>query len=260
MKVIANVSFLFSLTLLFVVQVNACICDVPPPPCYEYWRTDAVFVGSVSKVIEDPDNPADVKVTVSVENNFKGMMFREATTENYGHSCAWDFEEGEKFLFYAELNKNDRSQFGTHFCHRTQKYKDDLTDFEFLNAVKEGKETFWIWATIRSSLGDTGVNGVRAELVGSNGRVAGISNEAGDIRLVVPGEGRYKVRVFTPKGMSPSGAMRNDQTLWKEQRDIMRGGSAKDGYIDYEVDVRSNRCGWIDLSLAHYDWEQEPDI
>jgi hypothetical protein len=126
--------------------------------------------------------------------------------------------------------------------------------------LKSGKETFWIWVTIRTSSGDSGLKGVRAELIASDGRVSGISNEAGDIRLVVSGEGRHKVRIFTPKGMSPSGAMRNDRTLWQEQRDILRGGSPEDGYIDYEVDVRSNRCGWIDLSLADYDWEEEPDI
>jgi hypothetical protein len=115
MKFIANVAFVFSLSLLFVVRVSACICDVPPPPCYEYWRTDAVFVGSVSKVLHDPDNPADVKVTVNVEKNFKGMTFREATTENFGHSCAWDFKEGQRFLFYAGLNRNNLFTFWNKF-------------------------------------------------------------------------------------------------------------------------------------------------
>src|SRR4029078_7564789 len=118
-----------------------------------------------------PDNSIDIKVSVNVETNFKGMAFTEATTANYGHSCAWDFKEGDRFLFYAGLDKNNLSDFGTSFCHRTRRYSDNLVDLDFLNAVKKHEDTFWIWATIRSGYGDEGLKGVRAELIGHKEKI-----------------------------------------------------------------------------------------
>jgi len=252
-KIIAIVFLMFS-TLFLASTADACVCDTPPPACYDYWRTDAVFVGTVSNVVENPENPLDIKVNVSIEQNFKGMGTASGVTQNGMTSCSFNFKTGDKYLFYADLYKGDLYEFGTGYCHRTRPFSSSLSDLGFLDAVRNNQKTYWIWATISRGVSDTGIKGVRAEVIDTKTRISSVSDENGDIRLVVPGEGKYKVRIYLPEGMSPSGSMRNDLDLYKEQRRIIKGGKLKGKirYLDYEVSVEPNRCGWIDLDLANF--------
>lgn len=257
MKLIAQIAVCLAIVSLVSTTAEACTCEAPPPPCYEYWRTEAVFVVKVSKVSTNLDNPVDIRVDISVEQNFKGMSFSMAQTANYGHSCAWTFKEGDRFLFYAGLNKANLADFGTNFCTRTRRYDDSSSDLEFLNAVRTGEKKYWVWATVTGGMSGTPIRGVRAEIIGIREKISGLSDENGDIKLSVPNEGTYKVRIFVPKGKSPAGLLRNDQTLQEEQHRIQRGGSQKKRYLDYEVQVKPNRCGWIDLPLANYAWNED---
>lgn len=236
--------------LLSSSKVLACSCQSPPPPCYSYWQSDAVFVGRVSKIARVEDSYFE-RVEVSVEESFKGMDFPIALTDNFPTSCSFSFEEDQRFLFYTSISKNRPDFFGAGLCTGTKLYSADLVDFEFLRAVKNGESNYWIWVTIPGGFNYDGVQGVKAEVIGKKGRLTGESDKDGNIKILVPGSGKYNVRVWIPKGKEWSGALRYDEAQRNEQTKIFKGGGKNRAgrYMDFSVDVTANRCGWIYLPL-----------
>jgi hypothetical protein len=247
---------LFSLTLFLLLSaqcIDACICNIRPPVCYEYWRTEAIFVGTVREVQRSEDTFVE-NVGVEINESFLGMSLKKARTYNYGHSCAFNFQPGLTFLFYAGLDKEKLGDFGTSFCTRTSSdnqasFSDDL---KYLRAVKEGKSLFWIWGTISYWGYDEPLSGIRAEVIGATPKIIGTSNQSGDIKLEVSKPGKYRVRIYLPPGRTDINALgQNDEKLWYEQRQQIVGGrpNGKNPYVDYEVIVQANRCGWFDISI-----------
>lgn len=235
---------------LLPTKVMSCTCEIAPPTCYQYWREDAVFVGQIVAV-EPDENFVNERVNVKVVENFKGTSRPLATTYNYNTSCSFRFVNDQKFLFYTGLDEKDQSQFGTSFCSRTRRFSDDLIDLEFLQAVKEKRSTFWIWVTVTGAFPGVPMSNVRAEIIGRKDKLTGVSDESGDLKIVVPGEGKYRVRVWIPKGKEHSGSLRLDEQIRNEQFKIYRGAGKyrKKPFVDFEVDVTANHCGWIDLAL-----------
>jgi len=39
--------------LAFAIDARACTCNISPPVCFDYWRTDAIFVGTVRDRVVD---------------------------------------------------------------------------------------------------------------------------------------------------------------------------------------------------------------
>jgi hypothetical protein len=244
-----------SLTLLLLgsVVVNGCTCNIPPPACSEYWETEDLFVGTVTKVYR-PENAYQDSVEVNVDETFKGMNFRTANTYNYGHSCAHGFSEGTTYLFYASHNKETPNEFGTSLCDRTSKKGEAryTADLEFLRSVKEGKSLYWIWGTVSEIGYDEPYANIRVTLLNNGKKIEATSSEFGDVKLVVDGPGKYRVRVHLPPGTEGVNWLSsNDHNRWQTQRKQIVGGSdtGKDPYVDYEVTVAANRCGWFDVSI-----------
>lgn len=242
---------LFTLTLPLIFGTNsifACTCYAPPPPCYNYSKFDVVFVGTVTKVNSEGDeNQFEPKVEINVEKNYKGINSDLAITRNWASSCAWEFSEGEKFLFYGNKTKTGENHFTTGFCTRTSIYDEKLADFDFFEAVNSGSLNYWIWGTVRGVyLGSPAIEGVRAEVQDGGKVLSGVSDNNGDIKIVVSKEGRYKARVFPPKGADVK------ISQWEEQHSVIKRGGIdrkKRGYIEYEVEVKNNKCGWFDAII-----------
>lgn len=246
--------FSLSLTLLAPVSLLACTCDIRPPACFEYGRTEAVFIGTVKKVnpvTETSSFPLET-VEIAVDESFRGVTTPFVTTFNDRHSCAFTFKPGDSFLFYGGFNKDRPDEFGTSFCHRTQLYKENLVDLEFLRAVKDNRPVYWAWGTISEWYYSTPVKGIRAEVLGLPKKIEAISNSAGDIRLEVPKPGTYRIRIHLPKDRTDlDGSLRNNVELRELQRKQIVGGrfTGSRPYVDYQVQVEPNRCGWFDVSL-----------
>jgi hypothetical protein len=247
MKLI-KIIFVLTLIILFCHEpLLACICYTPPPPCYNFWKFDAVFVGTVKNVEEQsPENNFIQKVEVEVEQNFKGMKSQKAFTNNYPSSCSWTFHKDNKFLFYGNLGEKEAQFFSTGYCTRTQHFEESLSDFDFFKALESTTPNYWIWGTI--SRGDKGsaIAGVKAEVSDGGKVMTGFSDKNGDIKIVVAKEGKYKIRVYIPKGAELG------ISQWEEQRDnVFKGGgkSKKGFYAEYQVEVINNRCGWFDTVL-----------
>jgi hypothetical protein len=242
------------LLTIFVSSTVAigCSCEPPPPPCLQYWRDDTVFVGKISKVAFGLEGSVP-DVNVAVEENFKGMNFSSAVTSNDLTSCSFDFHEGQKYLFYAKISEKQANHFGTGYCSRTRIFESNLPDPQFLRSIKSQKSNYWVWATINGGFLDHTRGGIAAEVLGIKPKLSGQTDENGDLKIVVPGAGKYKVRIWLPKGMEWSATLRFDEELRSQQQKTWRGGgkTRKGRFMDFEVEVSSNHCGWIDLPLTN---------
>lgn len=253
MKVHKIFSFIVILFFLNLQNSLACICLLPPPPCYAYSESEAVFVGTVKNVIRDDENIIP-KVVVEIEQNFKGMKGKTAYTYNYATSCHWSFDKNDKFLFYTDLDEKDKNYFFTSYCTRTQKFEDDLVDFEFLNSVKNSTPNYLIWG--QTSYDNQPLKEIQAQVFDDKKKLVGISDENGDLKISVSKEGIYKVRVFPPKGTQMDFTTMMNSAFREKVKSLKDYNFEKNKpFAEYEIEVKADNCGWFYLPLQKYEKE-----
>jgi 5-hydroxyisourate hydrolase-like protein (transthyretin family) len=87
----------------------SCVMINQGPPCQEFWRADAVFIGVATRVVRTP-NPSELVISgmvqqtaqFSVEEAFKGVAGTVVVFES--NDCPYLFNEGERYLVYAHYN------------------------------------------------------------------------------------------------------------------------------------------------------------
>src|SRR6185503_14604311 len=105
-----------SLLLGFFSSVSGSTCMAPGPVCYEYWKTDVVFVGRVTD-ISHPDFPEGQNWTptslarFSVEEVFRGVKENEieiasgtrrlSNLQTSADGMGYRFEIGQRYLVYG---------------------------------------------------------------------------------------------------------------------------------------------------------------
>lgn len=237
----------------------ACQCALPPPPCYEYSESDAVFVGTV-KSVKRPDDAPFPKVEVEVEKNFKGMPFKNAFTYSYPTSCSRDYKEGDKILFYADIDENDKNKFGTSLCARSQKFEENSVDFDFLNSLNAAPN-YLIWGVITDARSQTiydnqPFKNIQAQVFDDKKKLVGISDENGDLKIPVSKPGIYKVRVFPPKKTQVNFNVLINSAFEEKVKSLKDYNLKKTRpFVEYEVEVKTDKCGWFYLPLEKQEQE-----
>ncbi|OZM57920.1 hypothetical protein CIB95_06075 [Lottiidibacillus patelloidae] len=137
MKIVKLLLILFiSLSIFSPTRASACSCVEPAPVETEYKRAEAVFVGTVSNVIEkNPFNGTPHKsVLLEVETVWKGEKTTQViiTTGLGGGDCGISFKEGDKYLVYAFESYDNPKLLRTGICSRTTLWKESLEDFSEL--------------------------------------------------------------------------------------------------------------------------------
>src|SRR4051794_1403276 len=88
------------------VSIFACTCEPKPPPCYEFGRRDAVFIGRVTEIARDEWNRS--KIALSVEKAYKGVSTSTASTATIGTSCDFEtFRVDGRYLIYGKKYQSD---------------------------------------------------------------------------------------------------------------------------------------------------------
>lgn len=240
---------------------SACTCITPPPPCYAYSQYDVVFVGTVKKTKFDINNNPPIKTTFSIYKSYKGVNSEEVFTETGANSCDFEnFRENKKFLIYGNLYEKDKTYFSTSYCSRSGVYDENLIDFDFLNQLNESKPLYWVWGTIsKKSVENNGehlpLSNVQAMVIDSNQRIVGTSDKNGNVKISVSKAGMYKVRVFPPKGTQLDGNL--ILNFHRENYQTLKNYNFRKNkpFVDYEIEVKANKCGWFYLPLRKYEKE-----
>jgi hypothetical protein len=101
-------------TLLISGTATACQCLVQVPARADYWRADAVFMGSVTDIAPSFDDletslrTKNRKITVSVETVYRGSVSKEIDLQDWINSCEFRFEKGHKYLIYGYRNLDNK--------------------------------------------------------------------------------------------------------------------------------------------------------
>lgn len=89
--------------VLAAPPTDACSCKPPSPPAEAMAERDAVFEARVAEVRADPSEGRSA-VTLEVLRSWKGVDASSLTVTTSGSSasCGFHFEEGERYLVYAD--------------------------------------------------------------------------------------------------------------------------------------------------------------
>ncbi|HSK74237.1 MAG TPA: carboxypeptidase-like regulatory domain-containing protein [Pyrinomonadaceae bacterium] len=148
--------------LAFIIlssQIRAsCPIMMQQPPCFEFWRTDAVFIAMAIEVQQKPSNwdisfsPPPLIVRLKIEESFKGIEEKEVTIDM--NDCGYQFKQGEKYLVYARRNPNDKKLYVRIGGTRTQLLAEATEDLNYIRSVLRGEPQPKIIGTV----GETSTN------------------------------------------------------------------------------------------------------
>jgi len=158
----ALISLAFLTVLISPRLAMACSCGRTPAVCESLAAAEAVFVGTVTRVenktVKAPEGQeaiAGQTAYVQVEESFKGAKESAMIFRSYGSSCDARYEEGQRWLFYAYFNKDDKA-WQIHGCDRStllEGVADDLLYLRNLPAsAHEGRFSFPVLEGFKGAL------------------------------------------------------------------------------------------------------------
>ena len=214
----------FALALLFYLggDVFACSCVKNGPPCQEYWRADAVFVGLVKakeikeEISKTPSGAevrrldAEVRVTFTITDAFRGVTGKEVDifTNNSAAACGYNFERDSVYIVYAHEYPKGGGRLFVSSCSRTQKFSESSPDIAYAKSLAKalpGGVISGVVTHVREGAGrDSSVPlaNVRVIVTGKDKQVEATTDDEGRYKTPSLLAGEYTVRLEPPKGMS----------------------------------------------------------
>lgn len=211
-----------ALTCVSLTTAWACSCEAPGPPCQNAFRVDAVFAGTVRSITELPDDrpplrPNEARIPLAVRVDFEMVTaFRgnvaptlSIVTAGSGPACGYSFKQGERYLVYA--NTNREGQLVTGICSRTRpitEAAEDLRFLETLSALKangarvSGTVQHWERDPATREAVDLGpVRDVRIWVRSTGMTVDAFTDGEGRYEVTVP-PGKYEITAMPPPEFS----------------------------------------------------------
>lgn len=193
----------------------SCVREEQGPPCQEYWRADAVFVGTATEVttVDWPPHIAGwspyMKLTArfAVEEAFRGVDATELTMAI--GSCAYPFKQGERYLVYAHRGHDGKLSVETGRS-RTRLLAEAGEDLEYVRSVLAASPGTRVFGTVaRYSTDVRGnraivepVKDVKVVLEGSDQRLETRTDGEGEYQFTGLPAGTYRVSADTPSYLS----------------------------------------------------------
>lgn len=234
------------LTTIFANDAAACSCRFGGEPvCQEYSRTDIVFAGTVAGSANITINEGDYKyeqrlVRFEVAEMFRGeqMAKAEIITGWGGGDCGYNFKNGESYLVYARINKQDKRLY-TSACTRTQPISQAAEDLAYIRNLPYMDTTAAIFGkitrlTYKEKDGQAvflPVGSVNLIIEGESLRNETRTDEQGGYRVTGLAPGAYKVKLKIPDGLTSNG---------------MRGGAL----IEMKTEVVERGCQEVDFDFV----------
>jgi len=214
MKIIFSTIVLVFL-LLNAPVVDACSCGGSPSPCGSYGSADAVFVGSVQRVVEkkakgESGNEYGFGQTayVQVEKTFKGTLQPEVVFRTQGTSCDPTYKEGQRRLFYAYYNKETKT-WSTAACDRSTLVENAADDLLYLQALPKSASTTRLSGRVAHYEDDpengfsevNDISGTKVTITGEGKKYEAYTNKDGVFEIYGLPPDKYAVEPEIPVGL-----------------------------------------------------------
>jgi hypothetical protein len=170
MKIVLAVA---ALTTVFLAPrpAFACSCVNATSPCGSFATAEAVLVGSVTRVenqiAKDDDGKEFINGQVAyiqVDEAFKGVKGPELIFRSYGTSCDAVYEEDQRWLFYANYDKEHRA-WSIITCGRSSLLPGAADDLLYLRGLPGSAQKTRIAGEL-SSKSSNPLIGVKVKIIG----------------------------------------------------------------------------------------------
>ena len=186
---------------LLICTVNGLTaCPQPfPKVCAEFFKSDAVFVGTVLEehsVVVD-DFIEELRYVIRVENTFRGDERKTVTVSTENASARFLLEPGQRYLLFAKLYEN---RLWIHSCGNsglTSETNDVVEQIkQILRAPGEGEISGRVLMGSGKGYLEVPATGARVVVRGSQGLLATVTDKAGEFRIKVPA-GEYSIQLLS---------------------------------------------------------------
>jgi hypothetical protein len=200
------------LPVVFTTRAEACSCIPSGPPCQNYFRVDAVFIGTVRAIdeIEGDSEPRYHRrsVHLTIDRALRGISgsTTDAITGMGGGDCGYSFVVGRQYLVYA-YRRADGMRLEATICSRTRPIEDAGEDLTFIGELADPSRDARVFGTITHAERDLATGEVRRHppvpfipvlLQGPSGTRETQTDKNGRYEITAPGPGTYNIRVSAP--------------------------------------------------------------
>lgn len=183
------------------------------PPCQEYWRTEAVFIGTANRIVATPNNTGlaigpylSSTVYFTVEEAFKGVEGTGILVE-LDH-CGYRFNEGERYLVYARRNPNNNGLEVRAGNTRTRPFAEAAEDLAYIRGLASAEPGSRVFGkVVQQSLNlkenrfdIQSLKNIKITLEGNNQRQEVVTDSDGRYQIKGLPAGSYRVRAEIPAG------------------------------------------------------------
>jgi hypothetical protein len=195
-KVSLSVVALIILAGLATETFASCVLIEQGPPCQEFWRASAVFIGTAARV-EHVRNETQLALGpylrstthLSVEEAFKGVEGTVVVVDS--NDCPYLFKEGERYLVYAHYNSSAKKFEVRVGFTRTRPLSEAGEDLAYLRSLPSAQAGSRIFGKVLQQ----GFKDSKSEIQPLRGtRVSLVSNDETREVVVTDGEGRYEFK------------------------------------------------------------------
>jgi carboxypeptidase family protein len=210
---------LFAAILFFpisTIDAYACTCARIRPPCEEYGRASAVFIGVVigDSPISAQNGVQKRSVSFVVEEAFNGLRgtSAEVIAGMGGGDCGVGFKRGERYLVYAYTNPQDNKLY-TSICMRTRALSQAGEDLQYLRGLSSAApgvriygEAQRYWTGVNAGREPESMAGIKVSIDGTKKQVEVMTDLKGRFSADGLPAGAYKVKISLPQGLRSDSA------------------------------------------------------
>jgi hypothetical protein len=191
----------------------SCPHIVQGPPCQEYWRADAVFIGLVTEIGALPwpeSNPAHwqpykrLTAHLSIEEAFRGVEGTEMTFVM--DDCPYPFRQGERYLVYAHRGRDGKLYQRVGFS-RTRPLSEAKEDLEYIRSVSQSSSGGRVFGSVtqhthnikEGRYDSEPMSGAKVLVQGVEHSYEALTDGAGKYEIVGVPAGDYRVSAIVPE-------------------------------------------------------------
>lgn len=203
----ALISLAFLTVLISPRLAMACSCGRTPAVCESLAAAEAVFVGTVTRVenktVKAPEGQeaiAGQTAYVQVEESFKGAKETAMIFRSYGSSCDATYKEGQRWLFYAYFNKDDKA-WQVYGCDRSTLLDGAADDLLYLRNLPASAQKTRISGEVRNSAMKP-MMGIKIKVTDGQKVYETFTDKDGVYELTGLPAGKYSVEADVPLNMT----------------------------------------------------------